>query len=238
MKTKHVERNSISEEPMQVSRYCDGRYFMDRQIIISIGRECGSGGRLIAEIIGQELGIDVLDKNMLHSIHEETDIDMKSLEKYDESSRSVGKILGVSKGNEITLLIWDYIKEKADRGESFVVVGRCSEYVLKDNPNLLSVFISGDKYDKHFRMINDYGIPESEAEELRIRTDDERQKFHDRNSESKWGEPGGYDIHVNSSSFGIPGAADVIIKAAERKAESSSYDKDEILKRIVEKADI
>ncbi len=211
---------------------------MDKQIIISIGRECGSGGRLIAEIIGDRLGIEVLDKNMLHVLHEETDIDMKSLEKYDESARSVGKILGVSKANEVTLMIWDYIKEKADRGESFVVVGRCSEYVLKDNPNLLSVFVCGENYDKHFRIINDYGIPEAEAELVRTSTDEDRKKFHDRNAETKWGDPEGYDLMVNSSSFGIPGSAEVIIAAAEGKAASSKYDKEAYLNRIVDKSDV
>ncbi len=191
---------------------------MDKQIIIAIGRECGSGGRFIAELVGKKLGIDVLDKNMLDEVAEETAIDLKSLEKYDEKAKIISRLMDSAKANEVTSAIWDHISAKAARGDSFVVVGRCAEEVLKSNPNLLSVFICGERYDKFARIVDEYGFGEVEAEELRKRTDFERGKFHDKHSDKKWGDPASYDFVVNSSKLGIEGSAEAIIKMIDVKA--------------------
>lgn len=216
---------------------------MDKQLIIAIGRECGSGGRIIAEIVGEKLGIDVLDKNMLDEVSEASHIDIKHLEKYDEKAKAVGRILGVSMGNEVTRAIWNHISSKAARGESFVVVGRCAEEVLKANPNLLSVFICADQYDKYARMVDEYGFSEGEAEDIRRNTDENRKKFHDRNSDTKWGDNTSYDFVVNSSNLGINGTAEAIVRMAAVKMESrdvkaSNVDevrrKEQYLKRVQE----
>lgn len=190
---------------------------MSKQVIIALGRECGSGGRVIAEIVGEKLGIDVLDKNVLNEVSETSNIDVRSLKKYDERARILGRILK-SKGTEVTNAIWDLLKQKADNGESFLIVGRCAEEALKDNPNLLSVFITGERYDKFARVVDGYGYTESEAEELRRNTDADRRKFHDMHSDKKWGEVESYDVVLNSSTLGIEGTAEAILKMVEVKA--------------------
>lgn len=194
---------------------------MAKQIIIAIGRECGSGGRIIAEMIGEKMGIEVLDKNLLDDVSEKTSIELKELAKYDEKAKIIGRIIGGSKESEINQVIWDHMKAKSTVGDSFVVVGRCAQEVLKANPNLLSVFICGERYDKFARIVDEYGFTdEGEAEEMRKKIDAERERFHNRYSVFKWGDPSGYDVVLNSSALGLEGTADAIVKIAQIKSES------------------
>lgn len=189
---------------------------MDRQIIISVGRECGSGGRLVAELIGKKLGIEVLDKNIINAVHEKTKMDIKFLEKYDERNSFIRSLFSKSE-DKVKQATWDYLKEKAASGDSFVVVGRSADIALKDNPNLTSVFVTGERFDKFLRIVNDYGFDELEAENIRRRVDSQRQKSHNMNSDIEWGDPAGYDVVLNTSTLGLDGAADAAIALAELK---------------------
>lgn len=192
---------------------------MDNQIIISIGREYGSGGRYIAELIADELGIELIDKNLLEKIRDEKKIDTSSYENYDEkpAKRSISSKRGRftnSVSDALAEIEWDYLKEKAEKGDSFVIVGRCAEYVLKDNPNLLAVFVEADEKDKLKRIVDEYGIEEYQADSVRKVTDQERRKYHNQYAEYKWGDSRGYHMCINSSRFGIPATAVIIAEAA------------------------
>lgn len=109
---------------------------MAEQIIIAIGREFGSGGHEIAEKLSELYGIKLYDKNILQNIAEAKNVDVASYEKYDEVpkkmifSRTV-KGLSNSMEENIAQLQFRYLEDKANAGESFVVVGRCAETMLK-----------------------------------------------------------------------------------------------------------
>lgn len=109
---------------------------MEKQIMISISREFGSGGRQIAEKVAEDLGLPLYDRSLLDAIAKEKNIDVEHLQKFDEKprnlilSRSVG---GHSNSIEENLvkMQFEYLQRKADGGESFVVLGRCAETALK-----------------------------------------------------------------------------------------------------------
>ncbi len=192
---------------------------MDNQIIISIGREYGSGGRYIAELIADELGIELLDKNILQKIQEEKEINATKYENYDEKPTKWGHSstrgrFSNSMEKAVAEIQWDYLREKAEKGDSFVIVGRCAEYVLRDNPNLLSVFVEANEKDKIRRIIDEYGIDEAQADNVRKVTDSERRKYHNQFADYKWGDSRGYHMCINSSRFGIPATAVIIAEAA------------------------
>ena len=98
---------------------------------------------------------------------------------------------------------FDYIKKKAEAGESFVIVGRCSEIVLKDNPNLISIFVLGDKQAKIDRVMRIYELDARHAEERMIEKDRRRKYYHNSHCKVKWGDSRNYDLSINSSKLGV-----------------------------------
>ena len=126
---------------------------MGEQLIISISREYGSGGHEIARKLADRLELAFYDRCMLDEIAEQMNADVSDFHKYDEKpgnrllSRRVGNHTN-SYEEIIAQFQFDYIRKKAESGESFVVVGRCSENVLKDYDCLISVFVTGDKEHK------------------------------------------------------------------------------------------
>ena len=110
---------------------------MGEQLVISISREFGSGGHEIAAKLADRLGLAFYDRSMLDEIAAGMNADASELHKYDE--KPTNRLLSRRVGNHtnsyeeiIAQFQFDYIRKKAESGESFVVVGRCSETVLKD----------------------------------------------------------------------------------------------------------
>ncbi len=181
---------------------------MEKQIMISISREFGSGGRQIAEKVAEDLGLPLYDRSLLDAIAKEKNIDVEHLQKFDEKprnlilSRSVG---GHSNSIEENLvkMQFEYLQRKADGGESFVVLGRCAETALKGKEGLVSVFILGDKEEKLVHVKDKYQLSDSEAALKMVRHDTKRKAYHNRYSDFKWGDSRGYDLCINSSRLGI-----------------------------------
>ena len=126
---------------------------MDKQVIVSISREFCSGGHAIGEYIAKAMGLGLVDRNMLDEIAQRKNIRIEYLEKYDEKPRNL--ILSRRVGafsNSIEDIIaemqFEYLRDKASSGESFVVVGRCADSVLGSRKCLIPIFVMGDEEDK------------------------------------------------------------------------------------------
>ena len=98
---------------------------------------------------------------------------------------------------------FDYLKSKADAGESFVIVGRCAESVLKGNPNLISIFILGDMEQKIVHTMESNNISKEKAVMLIEQQDKKRKTYHNHYCEGKWGDSRNYDLSINSSKLGL-----------------------------------
>lgn len=180
---------------------------MGKQLIISIGREFGSGGHEIAEKLAEKFNLKLYDKNLLEHIADEQDVDIDAMEKYDEAPRNMlfsRKVRGLSSSVEenIANLQFDYLRKRAEEGESFVVVGRCAETVLRDYEGLISIFILGDWEHKVERIIRLYDLYPEEAESIISREDRKRKGYHNYYCKGKWGDSRNYDLSVNSSKLG------------------------------------
>ena len=131
-----------------------------KQIIISVGREFGSGGHIVAQKIAEHYDIPIFNKELLEEMARKEGYSEKALEKYDEKPVNFGFMpLPYAGGNipieqEIAMKQFEFIKNKADAGESFVIVGRCADEILAYNPNLVSVFITGDRESKIARVMD------------------------------------------------------------------------------------
>lgn len=195
---------------------------MGKQLIISVGREYGSGGHIVAAKLAEHFGLPLLDSNILSEIAKEKNADEAFLRKYDESARNLlfsRSVKGYSNSPEeiIAQMQFDYIRARADAGESFVVIGRCADYILRDNPGLIRVFILGDRDAKIKRTAEREGISEDKAKARMEQCDKRRKSFHNTHSDNKWGDSRTYDLTVNSSKLGLDAAAELIIRYVELK---------------------
>ena len=188
---------------------------MDKQIIISIGREYGSGGHAIAEDIAKRFNIPLYDSNLLEIIAMEKHVDKDSLKAYDEVPRVKlfsRKVKGQSSSLEenVANMQFDYLRNKAEAGESFVVVGRCSESILKDYPSMVSIFILGNKDAKVKRIMNLFNLSEDDALDKIERENFRRKMYHNYYCKGKWGDSRNYDFSINDSVLGLKATADII----------------------------
>ncbi len=186
-----------------------------RNLIISVGREFGSGGHVIAEDLAKRFGLPIYDHGMLDRIAQEKNVDKKTLEKYDEKpvnhffSRTVSGHSSSLQDN-LAQMQFDFLKKRADAGESFVVVGRCSETVLKGYKGLITFFVLGDSDVKLRRVMDVYGLSEPEARNMMAKKNWKRKSYHNYYCKKRWGDAANYDLCINSSRLGLKGTADFL----------------------------
>lgn len=188
---------------------------MAEQIIISISREYGSGGRDIARKIAEDMGLELYDRNMLEDIARERNIEPEALADIDEKPRNKllsRRVKGHSNSMEENLaqMQFEYLRKRADEGKSFVVLGRCSETILRDRKGLVSIFIVGDKEAKLQHIIDKFELSKEEAVIKSERHDRSRRRYHNHYSDFKWGDSRNYDMCINSSRLGVAGTAEII----------------------------
>lgn len=185
------------------------------QIIISVGREFGSGGRFIAEKLAERFDLPLYDRHLITEIAEKTGMTEEQVNKYNEAPKV--KILsrrvnGYSNSIEdnIAEMQFDIIDQKAKSGESFVVIGRCSETKLKEYPALISLFILGDMDKKIERVKEIYELNDDDAKKFINKKDKKRKRYHNYHCQGKWGDSRLYDLSVNSSRLGIDKTVDIL----------------------------
>lgn len=187
------------------------------QIIITIGREFGSGGHDIADKLAKHYNIPLYDKNILKEIADDKNVSHEELEEFDERRRNkflYRKVRGMSSSPSENLanMQFEFIKNKAASGESFVVVGRCAETVLKDEPSVVSIFVTADMEYKLFRVDRDLHMTGTDAKVLIESENMKRKYYHNSHCKNKWGDSRCYDLTINSTRLGIHGTVDLLIK--------------------------
>lgn len=190
--------------------------------VITIGRQYGSGGRFIGQKLAEKLGISFYDNELLAKASQESGLSPAVFENYDE--RKDGFFSGVvptsygidmSMGQKVFLAQFDTIKKIA-KSESCVIVGRCADYVLKNEPNVVNVFIHAPMEHRIERAVKYYGIERNKAKEILTKMDKKRANYYNFYSDKKWGKSDTYDLTL-SSSIGIDEAVEIIKNFVEVK---------------------
>lgn len=181
---------------------------MEQQLIISIGREFGSAGHEIAQKLANFYELPLYDSNLLKEVAAARNLNSEHLEEFDEAKRNklfYRSVRGMDSSPEhnVAQMQFDFLRQKAQAGESFVVVGRCSETVLKDFPGMISIFVLGDKDKKTARVIRLYQVSEDKAQKMMAEQDKKRKQYHNSHCPGKWGDSRNYDISINSSKLGV-----------------------------------
>ena len=179
---------------------------MDKRLVITIGRQCGSGGRRIGQMLAEQLGIKCYDKEILNRAAKESGLAAELFETHDEKPTSSflyslvmdtyslgytsSSYMDMPINHKIFLAQFDTIKKLASE-ESCVIVGRCADYALADDPNAFSVFITGDDEDKIKRI-------------------KKRSSYYNYYSSKRWADSRSYDMCVNSTKLGLEGSVELI----------------------------
>lgn len=189
---------------------------MKTNYIITIGRQLGSGGLLLGKRLSEELGIPCYDKELIQIASKESGLGKEFFEKADEKSNHgffssffsfrtgyMGDITGNYLSNEILFKIQsDVIKELAEKGPC-IFVGRCADYILREQKQLLSVFISAEEKDRIRIIAENNSISAKEAQILIEQTDKKRAGYYNYYSNKIWGMATSYDLCFNSSKIKI-----------------------------------
>ena len=210
---------------------------MSENLVIAIGRQCGSSGKVIGEKVAAALGIKCYDKELLALAAKNSGLCEELFQSHDEKptnsflyslvmdTYNVGLTgsgyMDMPINHKIFLAQFDTIKKLAEE-ESCVIVGRCADYALADDPNLVSVFITADDKDKIQSLKELYQIDDAKAKEVMVKTDKKRSSYYNYYSNKKWGDVRSYDLCINRSPVGVDGAVDMILKYIEVKGKGKN----------------
>ena len=188
---------------------------MSKQLIISVGREFGCEGHKIAERLAERFNLPFYDSNLLEHIAEEKDFESEHLRKFDEKPKNrlftrTVRGYSTSRSDNLAQMQFDFLKKKATAGESFVVVGRCSETILKEFDGMISIFVLGDKDKKAEHVMDKFGVSKEEALAIMKHEDWKRKSYHNYHCKGKWGDSRNYDFSINSSKLGVEKTTDIV----------------------------
>ena len=192
------------------------RICLKQQMIITLGREFGSGGHEIAEKLAAHYDLPMYDRDLLKKVAEQYDLEPETVARFDEKPKNklfsrTEKGLSNSPEYNIAQMQFQFLRDRAEAGESFLVVGRCAETVLKDYAGRISIFVWGDDDKRVERIMGYFQISRKKAELLMRETDRKRRQYHDSYSEHKWMEADNYDLTINSSAMGVEKTAEILI---------------------------
>lgn len=189
---------------------------MDKQLLVTISRNYGSGGHAIGKRLSEMLGIGFLDREILDHMSDEPGIDADVMRRYDGkvpnklTSRSVQAMnMNISNSPEKMLAKAqsDYIRKQAMSGKSFVLIGRAGSAILKDYPYLVRFFITGNLENRISRIMEVRHMDYYEAKKAIRRHDRSRRTYHNAYSEGKWEDPDNYELILSSSDLGVERSA-------------------------------
>ncbi len=200
--------------------------------IITVGRQFGSGGREIGELVAQHFGIKCYDKELLSRAAKESGFCEEMIQNHDERPTNsflynlvmdtysfgynASSFVDMPISHKVFLAQFDTIKKIADEGPC-VIVGRCADYALSDYDNVLNLFIFADEDAKIKRIKERFDDvkTDDQAKDMMSKKDKQRQSYYNYYSSKKWGRADSYDLCINSSKLGIEGTVKFIIQYIE-----------------------
>ena len=200
--------------------------------IITIGRQFGSGGREIGEMVAEKYGIKYYDKELLSRAAKESGFCEEMIQNHDERPTNsflynlvmdtysfgynASSFVDMPISHKVFLAQFDTIKKIAEEGPC-VIVGRCADYALSDFDNVLNIFIHADEDFKIKRIKERFAdiTTDDKAREMMSKKDKQRQSYYNYYSSKKWGRADSYDLSINSAILGIEGTVKFITQYIE-----------------------
>ncbi len=198
---------------------------MSKHPVITIGRQCGSYGKIIGEKLAEELGIKCYDKELLSLAAKNSGFSEELFQSHDEKPTSsllyslvmdthslgftTSGYMDMPMDHKLFLTQFETIKQLAEE-ESCVILGRCADYALSEYKNQVSVFITADEDDRIEALKDRHHIDNGKAKDLMVKTDKKRSSYYNYYTNKKWGDVRSYDLCINRSAVGVEGAVKII----------------------------
>lgn len=204
-------------------------------MIITIGRQLGSGGLEIGRLLAERLNLAFYDKELLTEAARHSGICPECFQQVDEQAKRTFGGVGIFgmrfpfvgdgntsynsmiSGDNLFLIQSETIVKLAENEQGAVFVGRCADYVLRERNDVVSVFITANEADRVKRLCDRRGCTKAEARDMMKKVDKQRSAYYDYYASREWGVASSYDICLNSSLLGIEGTVEAIINIVRRK---------------------
>ena len=219
-KEKKSENTEIMQETNEPSKENN-----KEKIVITIGREIGSGGRKVGKLLAAKLNIPFYDKQIITDSAKANGIDEELFKQVDEANldsfwyefseeayskeENEHSFVQMTAQDKLFMIQSDTIRRIAEKG-SAVIVGRCSTYILKNNS--FKVFITADMDDRIERVMRYYKVDKDKAKQMIVKSDKKRENYHSYYTNQNWKDKENYDLYLNTTKEGIDGAVEKIIK--------------------------
>lgn len=198
--------------------------------IITVSRQFGSGGRTIAKAVAARLGLPYYSKELVDRIAEESGFSREFVEEIGEyasvtssflfniavSGNPLGLVDSMSVSDKLFICQSNIVQELAEKGPC-VIVGRCADYILRDDPNAFHVFINADTEHRAERVLARYGETKVPIEKRLQEKDTKRRVYYKHYTGRVWGDAANYHISLNSGLIGVDKCVDIICDIAEMK---------------------
>ena len=203
-----------------------------KNFVVTIGREFGSGGREIGEALAEKLGFTFYSERLAAKASEATGIDEEFFREVDEKQKKsfwymfamsnlisddLDTALGLLPTNEKLFIEQTKVIEDLAEKENCVIVGRCSNYILKENPNTLHVFIYANMHSKVRRIMEKQNMKEAQAKKHIQKIEKERKIYYNYYTECNWGDKADYDICLDSSVFSKEEIVDILYDIVQKR---------------------
>lgn len=186
-------------------------------VIITIGRENGSGGREVGQILSRKLGLECYDRQIVEESAVRAEMTVKKAERMEENPRTGSKLFfgGIPSANPLFEKQSEIIREFAKNGPC-IFVGRCADYVLRNRDDVVNVFITAPISDRINRSAERNGTSAKDAYAHIIEKDTARADYYLRYTGRSWGSASNYHVTLNSGPIGTAACADLIIEYIDR----------------------
>lgn len=220
------EKEEVSNTENNVTENIGINQSTNKNIIITIAREYGSGGRYVGKLLSEKLGIKLYDKSLISLVSDESGLSAEYIEENEQTIN--GKLLAnfnsqyynnLSNDDNLFIAESNAIKEIASKG-SCIIVGRCADYILKNNDNVFSVFLYNSDESKVNRAVKYYGLNEKNALKEIQKINKSRENHYKYYTNKNWKDMSNYSLAINVDTFGVEKTADIIkesIKSLDNK---------------------
>ena len=207
LKSEYKKLSKMEQNQDFKDEVVTGKIYNGPKVVITISREYGSGGRYVGKLLAEDLGVKFYDKELISLISKKTGLSSNYVEENDQKLVSAKF---VDNNDDKIFIAEERVIKNLAKKESCVIVGRCADFILKDNKNVIKVFLYSDEKSKENRVIKYYNVPSNKAHSLINKVNKERKKHYKYYTNQIWDDMNNYDLALNVDSIGIKNCVTLI----------------------------
>lgn len=198
---------------------------MGKKIVITLARQYGCGGRTVSRMVAEKLGLNYYDKDLINLAAERNGVDSEFYKHFDEKAGvKFASMFSMSSPNSYFIPVYNDIQindklfytqadiiKKAAEESSCIIVGRCADYVLRDMPNVINIFLHANLECRKKRLVEKYGVTDKNIDKVIAKADKQRAAYYNTYTDLEWGDVKNYNLTINTSHLTLEQVADIIV---------------------------